>query len=96
MRPSCAGSVQQSGRGFMATKSGKRAKPLHGPRGAKGARGAPGITPEALKTLIRNMEQTQADAAIQFTRIAQLQVQVDETLKALKDMGEKAGRQRKK
>ena len=41
------------------------------------------------------MEKLQADAAIQFTRIAQMQAQVDETLKALKEMGEKAGRQRK-
>ena len=79
----------------MATKSGKHAKTLHGPRGAKGKPGAPGITPEAVKTLIRNMEKTQADAAIQFTRIAQIQMQVDETLRALKEMGEKAGRQRK-
>jgi hypothetical protein len=42
------------------------------------------------------MEKLQSDAAIQFTRIAQIQAQVDQTLKALKEMGERAGRQRKK
>ena len=43
-----------------------------------------------------HVEKLQREAAIQFTRIAQIQVQVDRTLKALKEMGEKAGRQRKK
>jgi hypothetical protein len=66
-----------------------------GERGAKGERGAPGIAPEQLRALIRNMEGIQADAAIQFSRIAQMQVQIDETLKALKQMGERAGRQHK-
>jgi hypothetical protein len=59
-------------------------------------RGARGIAPEALKTVIRHMEKLQADAAIQFTRTAQIQMQVDKTLLALKEMGESAGRQRKK
>ena len=31
-----------------------------------------------------------------FKRIAQMQVQLDATLKALKDMGDRAGRQRKR
>jgi hypothetical protein len=42
------------------------------------------------------MEKLQSDAAIQFTRIAQIQAQVDQTLKALKEMGERAGQQRRK
>lgn len=42
------------------------------------------------------MEKIQAEAAIQFKRIADIQVQVDHTLKALKEMGEKAGQQRTK
>jgi hypothetical protein len=64
-----------------------------GKRGAKGARGAPGIAPEELMALIRNMEKIQADAGIQFSRIAQMQVQIDETLKALKQMGDRVSRQ---
>jgi hypothetical protein len=80
----------------MGAKSGTRATTSRGPRGLKGKRGTPGVSPEGLKILIRSMERIQADAAIQFTRIAQIQVQVDQTLKALKDMGDQAGRQRKK
>lgn len=76
----------------MAKKAGTQ----RGPRGLKGRRGAPGISPDTLKTLIHHMEKLQAEADIQFKRIAQIQVQVDATLKALKDMGEKAGRQHKK
>ncbi len=76
--------------------SRKNAKPQRGPRGLKGIRGAPGIAPEALRTVIRHTERLQAEAAIQLTRMAQMQVQIDGTLKALKEMGEQAGRQRKK
>ena len=70
-------------------------KRSRGVRGAKGERGAPGIAPDELRALIRNMEKIQTDAGIQFSRIAQMQVQIDETLKALKQMGERAGRQHK-
>jgi hypothetical protein len=72
-----------------------KTKRSRGKRGAKGERGAPGIAPQELRALIRNMEGIQADAAIQFLRIAQMQVQIDETLKALKQLGERAGRQHK-
>lgn len=81
------------------TKTSQRRRPANsrrGQRGKKGTHGAPGIAPDALKAIIRNMEKLQSDAAIQFTRIAQIQAQVDQTLKALKEMGERAGRQRKK
>jgi hypothetical protein len=48
------------------------------------------------RPMIEDIEKIQDEAAIQFKRIAQIQVQIDATLKALKDMGERAGRQRKK
>jgi hypothetical protein len=80
----------------MTKKSRKPAKVAAGRRGPRGMRGAPGITPAALHTMFGHVEKLQREAAIQFTRIAQIQVQVDRTLKALKEMGEKAGRQRKK
>lgn len=59
-------------------------------------RGAPGITPAALQSMIGTMEKIQDEASIQFERIAQMQVQIDQTLKALNEMGEKAGHQRTK
>jgi hypothetical protein len=65
-------------------------------RGPRGMRGVPGITPAALHTVVANVEKIEAEAAIQFKRIAQIQAQVDQTLKALKEMGEKAGHQRKR
>ena len=80
----------------MTKKPRKPAKAPRGRRGPRGMRGAPGITPAALHSMIGHVEKLQREAAIQFTRIAQIQVQVDRTLKALKEMGEKAGRQRKK
>lgn len=80
----------------MAKKSGQKAKAQRGRRGAKGRRGAPGIAPGALRSIIADIEKMHADAGIQFQRTAQLQAQLDMTLKALKDMGEKAGRQRKR
>jgi hypothetical protein len=80
----------------VSKKSQRRAKTRRGQRGLRGAHGAPGIAPEALKAIIRTMEKLQSDAAIQFTRIAQIQAQVDQTLKALKEMGERAGQQRRK
>ena len=79
----------------MAHKSKDRKK-RRGPRGAVGKPGAPGIAPKEIHTIIENIEQIQVEATIQFKRIAQIQMQMDETLKALKDMGERAGRQRKK
>ena len=72
-------------------KSGKKAQAQRGRRGAKGKPGAPGIAPGALRAIIADMEQMHADAGIQFHRIAQLQAQLDMTLKALKDLGEQAG-----
>jgi hypothetical protein len=80
----------------MTKKPRKPAKASRGRRGPRGKRGAPGITPVALHTIIGHVENLQREGAIQFTRIAQIQVQVDRTLKALKEMGEKAGHQRKK
>ena len=77
-------------------KSGQKAQAQRGRRGAKGKPGAPGIAPGALRAIIADMEQMHADAGIQFHRIAQLQAQLDMTLEALKDMGEQAGRQRKR
>jgi hypothetical protein len=82
----------------MAKRS-KASRAAGGPRGYRGSRGrqgSPGIAPEALQRIIDTLEALQDDAGIQFRRIAQLQTQLDETLKALKEMGEKAGRQRKK
>ena len=72
------------------------AKQRRGPRGITGKRGAPGIEPKALHAIIANIEKIQDEAAIQFKRTAQIQVQIDATLKALKDMGERAGHQQRK
>jgi hypothetical protein len=79
----------------MANKS-RDAKKRRGPRGLEGKRGAPGIEPKEIHAIIESIEKIQDEAALQFKRIAQIQVQIDATLKALKDMGERAGRQRKK
>ena len=65
-------------------------------RGPRGLRGAPGITPAVLQTMIGTMQRMQDEASTQFKRIAQMQVQIDQTLKALNEMGEKAGHQRTK
>ena len=73
----------------------KKVQAQRGPRGATGRPGPPGIAPGALRAIIADMEKMHADASIQFHRIAQLQAQLDRTLKALKDLGEQAGRQRK-
>jgi hypothetical protein len=59
-------------------------------------RGAPGIAPHELHAIISHVEKIQDDAATQFKRIAQMQVQLDQTLKALKEMGDRAGHQRRK
>jgi hypothetical protein len=72
------------------------AKSTRGRRGVRGKRGRPGIEPKELHGIIENLEKIHADAAIQFKRIAQMQVQIDETLKALKEMGERASHQRTK
>ena len=79
----------------MATKPRKRASPKRGPRGLEGKRGIPGIEPQAIHVIIGDIEKIQSEAAVQFQRIAQIQVQIDTTLKALKDLGDRAGRQRK-
>jgi trimethylamine:corrinoid methyltransferase-like protein len=71
-------------------KSGKRGK-----RGKRGRRGERGITPDALRQLIHDLAATRKDASIQLMRIAQLQAQLDETLKALKEMGQKAEQQQR-
>ena len=67
-----------------------------GPRGIKGKRGAPGIEPREIHAMIESIEKIQDEAALQFKRTAQIQVQIDATLKALKDMGERAGHQQRK
>lgn len=78
----------------MAKESGA-AKQRRGPRGFAGKRGVPGIEPGEIHAIIENIEKIQDEAGLQFKRIAQIQVQIDATLKALKDMGERAERQRK-
>jgi hypothetical protein len=67
-----------------------------GPRGFEGKRGAPGIKPSEIHAIIKNIEDIHDEAAVSFKRIAQMQLQLDATLKALKDMGDRAGRQRKR
>jgi hypothetical protein len=79
----------------MASKP-RDAKKRRGPRGLEGKRGAPGIEPKEIHAIIENIEKIQDEAALQFKRTAQIQMQIDATLKALKDLGERAGRQRKK
>jgi hypothetical protein len=71
-----------------------RTRAWRGPRGERGKRGAigpPGIAPKELRAIISNLGQLRAEAAIQFQRIAQLQAQVDRTLKALQELGARAG-----
>jgi len=77
----------------MAKSSGKSRR---GPRGFEGKRGVPGIEPNEIHTIIANIEKIQDEASVSFKRIAQMQVQLDQTLRALKEMGDRAGRQRKK
>lgn len=81
---------------FVATKPGKRASAKRGPRGLEGKRGVPGIEPHEIHAMIGDIEKIQSEAALQFKRIAQIQVQIDTTLRALKDLGDRAGRQRKR
>lgn len=69
---------------------------LKGKRGAEGQRGAPGIEPTAIHGIIESVEKLHDETALTVKRIAQIQLQIDQTLKALKDMGDRAGRQRKK
>ena len=69
---------------------------LKGKRGAEGKRGAPGIEPAEIHVIIESVEKLQDETALTVQRIAQIQVQIDQTLKALKDMGDRAGLQRKK
>ena len=79
----------------MVRRSGK-AKTHRGPRGHEGKRGVPGIAPEEIHAIIANIEKVQDEATLQFKRIAQIQVQLDATLRALKDMGDRAWQQRKR
>ena len=65
-------------------------------RGPRGREGKPGIEPKEIHVIIEDIEKIRAEAAIQFKRIAQLQVQIDATLKSLKDMGDRAAKQRKR
>jgi hypothetical protein len=80
----------------MAETPGTKAAARRGPRGSPGKKGAPGVAPKDLHAIIADIEEVQKEAAIQFQRIAQLQAQLDTTLKALKEMGEKASHQRKR
>jgi len=79
----------------MAKKSSS-AKTRRGPRGFEGKRGAPGIEPNEIRAIVEHIEKIQDEATVSFKRIAQMQVQLDATLKALKEMGDRAGQQRKK
>jgi hypothetical protein len=77
-----------------STRRGPRG--LKGKRGAEGKRGAPGIEPTEIHVIIESVEKLQDETAVTVKRIAQIQLQIDQTLKALKDMGDRAGRQRKR
>ena len=77
-------------------KASSKRKIGRGPRGLKGSPGRPGVPPAAISQLTNAVEKMQADAEIQFKRTAQLQVQLDATLRALDELGKKAGGQRKK
>lgn len=79
----------------MAKKSGT-AQARGGSRGPAGKRGAPGIEPAEIHAIIADIETLHDEAKLQFKRIAQIQVQLDSTLQALKEMGDRAGRQRKR
>lgn len=77
--------------------SGRRGpRGLKGKRGAEGKRGAPGIEPTEIHAIIESVEKLQGETAVTVKRIAQIQLQIDQTLKALKDMGDRAGRQQRK
>ena len=77
----------------MAKSSGKGRR---GPRGIQGKRGAPGAKPGVIRAIIDSVEKLQDENALTVKRTGQIQMQLDQTLKALKDMGDRAGRQRKK
>lgn len=59
-------------------------------------RGTPGIEPEEIHAIIENIEKVRDEAAVQFKRTAQIQTQLDATLKALTELGDRVGLQRKK
>lgn len=85
----------------MVKGSGKRSRGrgprgFTGQRGAEGKPGVPGIKPSEIHAIIQDVEKLQDETAVTVKRIAQIQLQIDQTLKALKDMGDRAGRQRKK
>jgi len=67
-----------------------------GERGERGERGEPGYRPEQIAQLIDVVEHLQDESVISIKRIADIQAQLDKTLKALQDLGSKAGRQRKR
>ena len=67
-----------------------------GKRGVEGKRGAPGVEPAEIHGIIASVERLQDETGVTVKRIAQIQLQIDQTLKALKEMGDRAGRQRKK
>lgn len=81
----------------MGKASGGRGpRGLRGKRGAEGKRGVPGVEPAEIHVIIESVEKLQNETAVTIKRIAQIQLQIDQTLKALKEMGDRAGRQRKK
>lgn len=85
----------------MAKGSGKGSgqrgpRGLKGKRGVEGKRGAPGIEPAEIHAIIQSVEKLQDETAVTVNRIGQIQLQIDQTLKALKDMGDRAWHQRKK
>ena len=77
--------------------SGRRgARGPKGKRGVEGKQGAPGIEPAEIHVIIESVEKLQDETGLTVKRIAQIQLQIDQTLKALKEMGDRAGHQRKK
>ena len=56
----------------------------------------PGAKPGQIRAIIDSVEKLQDENAMTVKRTGQIQMQLDQTLKALKDMGDRAGRQRKK
>ena len=83
---------------WMGKATGGRRGPrgIKGTRGVAGRRGEPGVKRTEIEAIIENIEKVRAEARVQFKRIAQIQVQLDATLEALKVMGDRAGRRRKK
>ena len=53
------------------------ARGARGARGERGERGEPGVTPETIDRLATVLERIQRDLEVQFTRIAELQAELD-------------------